>query len=167
MNNFLIHLDFYPYYRLPSEGELDHLNIEIQQNYLIAKQNNTLNDILWSAIYFKMKKINTDIAYELPQHGTPRKLDTKKFNTKTGDINYPSTILDTIFSFERSVLNNKIKDFCLDSKKTFSTYSKAQWAIDLFQKSIKNYYSRHNNSEIYNYNINFLRSLEYEIRKLI
>jgi len=58
MKNFLITLDFYPYYRLPNLSEIDLLNESAKQSYQATQKEDMLYQILWSAIFIKMKELN-------------------------------------------------------------------------------------------------------------
>lgn len=165
MTTFLISLSFYPYYRLPSTGEIKYLTIDQQKSYLSAQKEDILNDILWSAIYFKMKDLNKCLAPDIPTRGTPKRLGQNTFNKITGEIYYPDALIDDSFVFYCSVLNNKIQDFCC-KEKTFSNYINAQKSIDSFQQFLKRYYESNNQDQYFCIN-NFLRSLEYELRLLI
>jgi len=157
MKNFLITLDFYPYYRLPNMSEVDLLDECAKQSYQATQKEDILYQILWSAIFVKMKEVNQIGVQCLPIRGVPRRLKPKDFNNITGEIKYPIVFNDLNISLEISRINIKIKDFCLDKEKTYGTYEKAQNAINIL----------HDKIQLCSEGSNFLRSLEYEIRKLI
>lgn len=170
MYTFLIKLDFYPYYRLPSIGELELMSQDIQNSYYQSSKDNLLNDILWSNIFYKMKTLNQELSIQnldnLSIRGTPKKLTTKEFDRVSGAIGYPKLIHSDIYLTNRSILSNKIKDFCLDTSKSYNTYIKAQTALDCLQSKIKQNMSIHNEKD-YDTANSFLRSLEYAVRQLI
>ncbi len=167
MKTFLITLDFYPYYRLPNLSEVDLLNDTAKQSYQETQKEEMLHQALWSAIFVKMKELNQIGIQCVPIRGTPRRLSSKEFDNKTGEINYPIIFNDPNISLEVSRVNIKIKDFCIDKYKTYGTYEKAQNAINILHDKIKSCMNIEDNDLLYGEGSNFLRSLEYEIRKLI
>lgn len=167
MKTFLITLDFYPYYRLPNLSEVDLLSDSAKQSYQETQKEEMLHQALWSAIFVKMKELNKLNIQCLPIRGVPKRLSLTDFNNKTGQIKYPIIFNDPTILLEISRVNIKIKDFCMDKDKTYGTYEKAQNAISILHDKIKYYMSIRNNDLLYDEGSNFLRSLEYEIRKLI
>jgi hypothetical protein len=167
MKTFLIALDFYPYYRLPNLSEVNMLNELAKKSYKETQKEEMLNQTLWSAIFVKMKELNPIAIQCVPIRGTPRRLKSKEFNNKTGEINYPIIFNDPNISLEVSRVNIKVKDFCIDKDKTYITYEKAQGAINILHDKIKDYMHIKSDDLLYDEGSHFLRSLEYEIRKLI
>lgn len=167
MKTFLIALDFYPYYRLPNLSEVDLLDDTAKKSYQETQKEEMLHQALWSAIFVKMKELNLIGIQCVPIRGAPKRLNSKEFNNKTGEINYPIIFNDPNISLEVSRVNIKIKDFCMDKDKKYGTYEKAQNAINILYDKIKSYMNIKDNDLLYVEGSGFLRSLEYEIRKLI
>lgn len=164
---FLIQLDFYPYYRLPSTGEVDLFTKEIQNRYNEAKNSDLLKPMLWTQIFFKMKDINRSMtSIDMPIKGAPKKLTSDIFDTNTGIIKYHQIFQENIFNHERDIASNKIKDFCLDQNKTYITYEKSQIAIDNLLMKLNMVYSKHD-TEVCVGGVNFIHSLEYMLRRII
>ena len=168
MRNFLISLNHYPYFRLPTQEEISSFSNETKKQYEYAESSGLLKDMLSTEIFFKMKELNRSIGTysNFPIKGIPRILSDQDFNILTGTINYPPILLEVIYDKPRSIMNNKIKDFCNENDKTCTTYCKAQKAIntliDLLQENYQKY-----DTENFSYTINFLHSLEYALRKNI
>jgi DNA-directed RNA polymerase beta' subunit len=167
MKTFLIALDFYPYYRLPNLSETDLLNETAKESYQETQKEDMLNQALWSAIFVKMKELNRLSVQCLPIRGVPKRLNSTDFNKKTGEIKYPIVFNDPTIILEISRVNIKVKDFCIDKDKEYATYEKAQNAISILHDKIKYYMSVSDDDLLYGEGSSFLRSLEYEIRKLI
>jgi hypothetical protein len=174
--NFLIVMDFYPYYRLPSTGELETLSLDAKEKYLDAQKKQTLYPMLWTEIFFKMQDINRDDAcivlttqdkvVELPTKGAPRRLKATDFDKSIGKVMYPVSLSKPIYDYERCVLNNKLKDFCTENPKMYITYEKVQVALYSIENKFKDSESDTNNTTYWQ-SVNFIHSLEYEVRKLI
>ena len=169
MRNFLISLNHYPYFRLPTQEEISSFSNETKKQYEYAESSGLLKDMLSTEIFFKMKELNRSIGTysNSPIKGIPRILSNQDFDILTGTINYPLILLEVIYDKPRSIMNNKIKDFCNEkNNKTCITYCKAQKAIntliDLLQDNRQQY-----DTENFSYTINFLHSLEYALRKNI
>lgn len=168
MRKFLIKLEFYPFYRLPSLGEIDSLDKEALHDYHTAKEADILNEHLWTEIFNTMKFLNSGIRNitTLPIKGTPRPLDPTIFNRSNGVVIYPKLLTHDIYAQNLSILNNKLRDFCCDNQKTYITYAKTQRAIDNLFYQLQDNIAKYQPEE-YSNSINFMRSLEYAIRKLI
>lgn len=181
MRSFLIPLNFYPYYRLPSYGELNLLNAKALVEYEEARKANMLNQILWTEIFFKMRETNREYRKkekeaiqkpltkerikELARKGAPRRLSKDEFNTSTGHISYPIVLTDSIFSWEIDNVNYAVEKFVLSPKRKYNDYEVAQKAIDKLQEALKENVGKYNGG-MYGRAANFLRSLEYELRLL-
>jgi hypothetical protein len=182
MRTFLIPLNFYPYYRLPSYAELNLLNARALVEYEEARKANMLNQILWTEIFFKMREMNREYRKkekeaiqkpltkerikELARKGAPRRLSKEEFDTITGKINYPIVLTDSIFSWEVDNVNFTVSKFVTTAQRKYNDYELAQKAIDKLQESLKENVSKYNGG-LYGRAANFLRSLEYELRLLV
>lgn len=165
MRLYLKSINYYPYYTLPSNDDINSFDDKLKKEYYSIKESGLLKELLWTEIFFKMQQINKYQISTVPTKGAPRNLSIQDFDIFNGTINYPTALLDNTFDMERCILNNKIKDFCLENNKTCNSYLKAQQAIDnLLIKIEKNITI---NSDLSAKLINFLHSLEYSIRKLI
>lgn len=181
MKSFLIPLNFYPYYRLPSYGEINLLNAIALKEYEEARKSNMLNQILWTEIYFKMRELNREYRKkekdsiqkpltkerirDLAKKGLPRRLNTKEFNPNNGKIIYPIVLTDSIFEEEIKSINLTIIEFIKSEPKKYNDYEKAQAAIDILQHKLKENVHKYN-AGLYGQAATFLKSLEYEIRLL-
>lgn len=182
MRSFLIPLNFYPYYRLPTYAETNLLNAKALTEYEEARKANMLNQILWTEIYFKMREINREYRKkeeealnkkpltkerikELARRGAPRRLSKEEFDPATGQIKYPLVLTDSIFESEIQTVNSAVIKYTTSPIKKYNDYEIAQKAIDNLQEVLKENVSKYN-SGLYGRASSFLKSLEYEVRLL-
>lgn len=182
MRSFLIPLNFYPYYRLPTYAETNLLNAKALTEYEEARKANMLNQILWTEIYFKMRELNREYRKkeeeahkkpltkerikEIARKGAPRRLSKEEFDTTTGIIKYPLVLTDSIFDSNIQEVNKYVIQYVTSSNKKYNDYEIAQKAIDNLQDALKENVSKYN-SGLYGRASSFLRSLEYELRLLV
>lgn len=183
MRSFLIPLNFYPYYRLPSQGETNLLNAQALKEYEEAKKQNILNQILWTEIFFKMREINREYRKkeeealnkkpltkerikELARKAAPRRLTEKEFNPINGKIFYPIVLTDNIFEENVKEVNINVEKFIAQTEKKYETYEAAQKAIDKLQELLRKNVNEYE-SGLYGKASSFLKSLEHELRLLV
>lgn len=181
MRSFLIPLNYYPYFRLPNQGEINLLNAQAMHEYEEARKANMLNQLLWTEIFFKMRELNREYRKkehdaihkpltkerikELARKAGPRKLSLQDFDPSTGKINYPIVLTDNIFEQDVEKVNNAVEKFVKAESKSYNDYEQAQNAIDELQENLKKNVKKYN-AGMYGQAATFLQSLEYELRLL-
>lgn len=176
---YLIPINYYPYYRLPTIGEVNKLNAQAMIAYEEAKSKNILNKLLWTEIYFKMREINRETrknerdppvdnerAKRLAKKAAPRPLTPEQFNKTTGEIKFPIILKDKIFQTYRINLEYQLKEFVRLEDKDYESYHSLKRSIEFITDILKDNVKKYEMAE-YGQAKTFLESLSYEVLKLV
>lgn len=176
---YLVPINHYPYYRLPTEGEVNKLNAEAMIAYEEAKSRNILNRLLWTETYFKMREINREArkierdppvdnerAKRLAKKAAPRPLTEEEFNKNTGEVKFPIVLKDKNFQTYRINLQYQLKTFVQLENKDYESYNSLRRSIEFLLNMLKDNAKKYEMAE-YGQAKTFLESLLYEVLKLV
>lgn len=176
---YLIPLRYYPYYRLPTQAEINKLNAEALIAYEDAKTKNMLNKLLWTETYFKMREINraarkkeqppqvdNERAKRLAKKAAPRPLTNEQFDKSTGNIKVPIILTDTIFKTYIIDLKYELSDFVRKEEKDYESYNRLIRSIEFISQMLKDNAKKYDYAE-YGEAKTYLESLRYEVLKLV
>lgn len=176
---YLVPIHHYPYYRLPTEGEVNKLNAEAAIAYEEAKSKNILNRLLWTETYFKMREINREArnkekdppvdnerAKRLAKKAAPRPLTQEQFDKTTGEVKFPIVLKDKIFQTYRINLQYQLKTFVRLEDKDYESYHNLRRSIEFIADMLKDNVKKYEMAE-YGQAKTFLESLLYEVAKLV
>lgn len=176
---YFIALDYYPYYRLPTQEELNKLNSEAMIAYEEAKSKNILNRLLWTETYFKMREINRearkkdssppvdkDRANRLAKKAAPRPLTDEEFDKNSGSIKVPIILKDDIFRTYVIDLQYELSQFVRYQDKSYEAYTRIIRSIDFILSMLKDNADKYDHAD-YGRAKTYLESLRYEVLKLV
>lgn len=176
---YLVPINYYPYYRLPNQAELNKLNAEALSAYEEAKTKNILNKLLWTETYFKMREINraarkkeqapsvdNERAKRLAKKAAPRPLTDEEFNPNDGNIKVPIILKDNIFQTYIIDLQYELKEFVKKEDKDYESYNRLLRSIDFISDMLKTNASKYEYAA-YGKAKTYLESLRYEVLKLV
>lgn len=176
---YLVPIHYYPYYRLPTQAEVNKLNAEALLAYEEARTKNMLNKLLWTETYFKMREINRaarkkerppavddERAKRLAKKAAPRPLTDEEFNKNNGNIKVPIILTDNIFKTYIINLKYELNQFIAQEDKDYESYNRIVRSIEFISQMLKDNAKKYEYAE-YGQAKTYLESLRYEVLKLV